>query len=432
MSEGLPVRGVVFWPVGTGDSSTIVVDESLVVQVDLHDMRKAQAEANPEAAVVDELVAALPTVGEEPYLAVFALTHIDKDHCLGFADLLARVRIGEIWATPRMWREYLDEEIEEPCADAVAFREECERRIAAVTRDLGLGITPSSGDRIRVIGYDTDHDKHAYNELPDEYLAWPGQTLTVLDGEDCSGRFEAFIHAPFKNDEAEPRNDTSLAMQVTLIDGSGVDGKVLLFGDLAHDTIMKIFDYSEAHDRPERLEWDLLLAPHHCSKYVMHTRVDGELILQQDVLDALEKHARVGAKIVASSSEFPDVDVDGNNPPHRAAADRYAEICDELICTMSWFGDGEPEPVVFGVDASGARIISGELVELSAQEAGRELRASAAGGRFAAITAAAKKVASTLPAASSLRTTGPERVAAAVAADRGGARAPENPVGFGC
>jgi hypothetical protein len=38
----------VFWPIGTGDSTTIVVDDEIVMQVDLHDMDKADDDANPE------------------------------------------------------------------------------------------------------------------------------------------------------------------------------------------------------------------------------------------------------------------------------------------------------------------------------------------------------------------------------------------------
>ena len=82
--------------------------------------------------VVDLLAETLPKVDDEPYLAVFALTHADKDHCLGFADLLDKVRIGELWATPRLWREYQMENAPDLCADAKAFQEEAERRIAAV------------------------------------------------------------------------------------------------------------------------------------------------------------------------------------------------------------------------------------------------------------------------------------------------------------
>ncbi len=432
-SEGLPARGVVFWPVGTGDSTTVVVDDTVVLQVDLHDLAKADDDANPEVAVVDRLVDALPLVDGEPYLATFVLTHADKDHCLGFADLLSRVRIGELWSTPRLWREYNDPDAPELCSDAVAFREESERRIDATRLAVRAGGAPGSGDRIRVVGYDTEHSSHAYSDLPDEYLAYPGMSLSVLDGHDRSGVFEAFIHAPFKEDAAAARNETSLSMQVTLTDESGVDGKVLLFGDLAHDTIMKIFNYSEYYDREQYLEWDLLLAPHHCSKRVMYKKdAEGAEVLQQDVLDAFERNARLGAAIVASSAIFPTIDVDGHNPPHRMAADRYAEIADELICTMSWMDELAPSPVVFGVDAFGARVIRGELLAKSAQEAALELSSSAVGRRFAAVTAAAVSLAHALPAAAAgAAISGADQVQDAIAADRGGHSAPENPIGFG-
>ena len=154
--------------------------------------------------------------------------------------------------------------------DAIAFREESERRIEATRAALAAGGKPDSGDRIVVIGYDDEHSEHPYDDLPDEYKSWPGHSITTLDGRDRADRFEAFIHAPFSDDCAAPRNETSLAMQVTLTDESGVDGTVLLFGDLAHDTVMKIFDRSEYFDSAQYLQWDLLLAPHHCSKKVMY------------------------------------------------------------------------------------------------------------------------------------------------------------------
>lgn len=433
-SEGLPARGVVFWPVGTGDSTTVVVDDEVVMQVDIHDMAKADDETNPEVPVVDRLVEALPVVDGTPYLATFVLTHADKDHCLGFADLLEKVTIGELWSTPRLWREYNDPDAPELCSDAVAFREESERRIQATMNAVNSDSTPVSGDRIRVVGYDDEHSSHAYDELPAEFKAWPGQSLTTLDGHDRAGVFEAFIHAPFKDDASAPRNETSLSMQITLTDETGLDGKVLLFGDLAHDTIMKVFDFSEYYDRQRYLEWDLLLAPHHCSKRVMYKRdADGTEQLQMDVLNAFERNARTGGTVVCSSGVFPEVDVDGHNPPHRMAADRYEEIADEVICTMSWVDEGAPSPVVFGVDMAGSRIIRGDLVKSAPSEAKVELAASAVGRRFAAVTAAAVVVANEIPrsAAASTVSTGAERVDAAVSADRGGNRAPETPVGFG-
>src|SRR5271155_1351260 len=96
----LPKQGVVFWPVGTGDSTTIVVTDEAVVQVDLHHLECSELEDDPRIPIVDRLVSLLPSVGDKPYLAVFVLTHPDKDHCLGFRELLKKVRIGEIWFSP--------------------------------------------------------------------------------------------------------------------------------------------------------------------------------------------------------------------------------------------------------------------------------------------------------------------------------------------
>ena len=438
VNEGFPDLGAVFWPVGTGDSSTVVINEQTVIQVDLHDLAKADDDGTQEVPVVDLLIEALPMGTDgRPYLAVFVLTHADKDHCAGFAELLDRVTIGELWATPRLWREYADPDAPELCKDAQAFQEESVRRVEATKDAVDNGREPGSGDRILVVGYDTDHDKHAYSELPDRFLATPGDSITRLDGANYAGRFEAFIHAPFKADCAEARNETSLSMQVTLTEDGGQEGKLLLFGDLAHDTIMKIFTYSEDKDRAWSLEWDLLLAPHHCSKKVMYTRVDGTDVLQDDVLDAFGRHARDGAVIVSSSDPIPAKDVDGKNPPHRMAADRYREIVEagSFVCTMEWPSADDPSPVMFGVDAAGARILRTDVVELSAR-ATVEKAAAGPRRRLAAVAAAASAAGSLAaawpgraPGGADTRT-GPERVQDAAGASRGTA-APAATVGFG-
>jgi hypothetical protein len=437
MSDVLPEFGAVFWPVGTGDSSTVVVNEETVLQVDLHDMAKADDDNTREVPIVDLPVEALPKGKDgKPYLAVFVLTHADKDHCSGFQELLGRVTIGELWATPRLWREFDDPEASELCEDAKAFQEESIRRVEATKKAAADGKESASGHRILVVGYDTDHDKHAYAELPDQCLATPGDSITMLDGVDFAGRFEAFIHAPFKDDCAEERNETSLSMQVTLTEEGGMDGKLLLFGDLAHDTIMKIFDYSEAHNREHYLEWDLLLAPHHCSKRVMYVREDGKDVLRDDVLYAFEKHARTGSVIVSSSAPIPAIDVDGNNPPHRKAADRYREIVNSanFICTMEWPSMDDPSPVVLGIDPSGAQIVSDSVVELAAKTAVEKV---VPGPRRLAEVAAAASAAGAIAAAhrggaaASDTRTGPERVQDAVASSRGTDNAPATTVGFG-
>ena len=136
----LPGQGYVFWPVGTGDSTTITVNSDVVMQVDLHHLASSEEEDDPHTPIVDRLVDLLPTVDGDPYLSVFILTHPDEDHCRGFADLLDRVTIGEIWFTPRIFREYK----KDLCDDAVAFKEEADRRVqVTISQGTNVGVGAS-------------------------------------------------------------------------------------------------------------------------------------------------------------------------------------------------------------------------------------------------------------------------------------------------
>jgi len=269
----LPSKGFVFWPVGTGDSTTIAVKNNNIVQVDLHHMSTAGEDDDPHTPIVDRLVELLPNVDEKPYLAVFILTHPDQDHCLGFADLLKRVKIGEIWFTPRIFREYS----KDLCDDAKAFRKEALRRVKETIRREG---DVDSGNRVRIIGYDDLLKEEEYEGFPSDRLTVPGSSIVDLDGEDCSSDFTAFVHAPFKDDSSGERNDTSVALQVTLRSGDAA-GRAFLLGDLCYPTVKRIFDMSDTED----LEWDVFLAPHHCSKSVMYWKEEDEEeeSLRQDI-----------------------------------------------------------------------------------------------------------------------------------------------------
>ena len=94
-------------------------------------------------------------------------------------------------------------------------------------------------------------------------LTIPGNEVTEIDGEELSSAFRAFVHAPFKDDAEAERNDTSIALQITL-KTADASCRALLFGDLSNPTVNRIFSRSDEAD----LEWNVLLAPHHCSKTV--------------------------------------------------------------------------------------------------------------------------------------------------------------------
>lgn len=339
----------IFWPVGCGDTTTIVVSDGEVVQIDINDKLMADEEGNEHIPIVDELVAKLPKRDGRPYLSCFILTHPDLDHCRGFADLLGRVVIGEIWHTPRIFREYEDEcDLSD---DAIAFREEAHRR---AKRCIEEGGDPGAGDRVRMIGYsELFKPGERYNGFPtDAFYTRPGCAITMLDGEDVSDRFHAFVHAPFKAGLADARNETSLAMQITIGTASRpLQG--LFLGDLSYPTLMQIFGETHAHANDSFLKWNVLLSPHHCSKKAMYE----DDVLRQDVMDEFANSQLSPGYVVASSNEFPGLNSAGDNPPHRKARNRYEEIVnDAFLCTGEVSTPEQVQPIIFSATPNGIEL----------------------------------------------------------------------------
>jgi hypothetical protein len=353
--EALPDRGFIFWYVGCGDSTTVVLDSDTVLQIDLHHVGASEGEADLRVPIVDELLALLPE-GEDgrPYLAAFGATHLDEDHVQGFAELLDRVTFGDLWFTPRvLWAQDQDE----LCEDAKAFVKEAERRINKMKQEGEVG----SGDRIRIIGYSPDLEEHReiYKDLPEGAITVPGKEFHAIDGVDRSDVFRAFVHAPFKDDADAERNDTSFALQITLTDDDAF-ARALLLGDLSYLGLKKVFERSEDED----LAWDVYLTPHHCSKSAMYGRDEGETedTLKRALLEKIEAAGGENPYILASSTEIPASDAPGENPPHAEAAKRYRElVADEnFLCTADYPSSSAPEPIIFEPGRSGA-VLAGDV-----------------------------------------------------------------------
>ena len=379
--EALPGHGFVFWPVGNGDSTTIGVDSETYIQIDVRDLETARDDDDPHVAVIDRLVELLPTNGDgKPYLAAFGLTHADEDHCLGFEELLERVHIGELWFSPYV---LLDED--DLSEDAEVFCEEARRRVQLNIEGGDVG----SGDRIRVIGHHDVLGEAPYVGLPGDCLVVPGTAFGVIDGVDQGDKVRVFAHGPVGSDDEVERNDSSMAIQVTL-KRDEFSARLLMFGDLAYPGVKRIFDDGEDED----LTWDVLLAPHHCSKSVFYYAADdqAEPTLQQDLVDAMSEAATEAARVVASCEPIPASNEPGDDPPHADALKRYEEMVEEVIVTGEHPNEETPEPVVF--------------------EFGDD-------GEFAYLEPEGD------------RGSGAQSVAAAVAAGRGGDEPPAQPVGFG-
>lgn len=364
-------RGVLFWPVGTGDSTTFVIEPDIVImQVDLRHTAKAEDDDDDGAPIVDELIERLPSYEDRPFLSAFALTHPDKDHIQGFEQLLNSVDIGELWFSPRIFREHTDD----LCPDAVIFRTEAHRRVDAT---IAAGGDPGFGNRVRLIGYDTLLEEEHYQGFPAEFFTVPGNAITMLDGVDRTGTFRAFIHAPFKQDEmVGDRNNTSLVMQIRLNDDPALGG-VLLFGDHKYHTVRKVIDVTKVNDNEDELLWQILLSPHHCSKSLMYQDEEGKTVLKQDILDDLESFQVGDGFIIASSSSIPSGNVSGDNPPHAKAKNRYEEIArGGFLCTHD--DGGHAQPLIF-IDIDGVLTLQADAESEATKAADTSTLAAAVG-----------------------------------------------------
>lgn len=393
MAFSLPRKGIVFWPVGTGDSTTICVDAENVIQIDLHHLAASDDEDDPRIPIVDRLVALLPKKNKRPYLSVFVLTHPDKDHCQGFKELREKVSIGEIWFSPRVFREHSSD----LCDDAKDFVKEAKRRVQKTIQNNGK---VSSGDFVRIIGYSSLLEEEDYAGFPEDMLSRPGELITGFDGEDRFHVFDAFVHAPIKEDEEDQeRNETSVGLRVQVKEGDKT-GQALLLGDLSYPSIRRVFDETKNHKNEDKLKWDVFLAPHHCSKSVMYYKGVGEEeeTLKQDILDDIENAAEEIGFVIASCDPIPSKNEPGDNPPHAKARKRYEEIAPNgFLCTGEHPNENCPEPIVFEVTAEGF-----------------EYKAPASGG-------------DTEPKSESNQT----QLAKAIAAGSGQASTPTQRVGFG-
>ena len=360
MSFELPTRGLVFWPVENGDSTTVVIDSGTHLQVDLNHLEKSEDDDEAAWAVINELVERLPKINDRPYLSVFALTHPDQDHCRGFERLLDEVDIGELWFTPRIFHEYTKDLSD----DAEAFKKEAERRVEKTIE--AEGDDPGAGDRVRIFGYSEILEEEDFEGFPDDRLTVPGNELTTVDEQDLSDDFRVFVHAPFKDDDAGERNDTSLGMQLTLNDGTRTL-RALLLGDLSYPIVKRIFEVSDSDD----LAWNVLLAPHHCSKAVMYWKDEGEdkEKLKKHIVDEMEEASRTPNRVVSSSKTVPSSNKARDNPPHAKAKKQYETISESFLCTMD-----QDEPIVAQLEDKGITFVGVATAAKSASQAAGEAR----------------------------------------------------------
>lgn len=349
---------IIFYPVGNGDTSLIRLEDKTTIIIDCNltkDSRDDDIEAryNVHKSLLTELAR---DANDRPFTDVFINTHPDQDHLRGFDETFylgdpddyeiekdeeEKIIIAELWFSRRIFSNYENS----LSSDAEAFFEEAKRRITIYKSNSSKKDLP--GNRIRIIGYGESDLTSGLGNI----TTAPGNYISNINGL-TKENFKFFVHAPFKSDVDSgtvERNNTSVVLQAIFkVDKVERAGLALFGGDAKWDIWKKILDKSDV----QTLEWDLFLAPHHCSwSFFNEVPYENGDTPTESSLDIISNR-RTGAFVIASSKEIKD---DDDNPPHYAASELYKELVgrDQFICTAENPSVDQPEPIVFSITSNG-------------------------------------------------------------------------------
>jgi len=315
--------------------------------------------------VGQELRDRLPTDAEgRPYVDAFILTHRHEDHLRGIQQSFhlgvltdypdpkdgedGKIVIRELWGSYHFWK--TASKTYELCDNAKAFNKEMKRRVNLFKEAGGI---QEEGERAIVVGVDPDGQCEGLDEITYDI----DDVFTQVNSCDLSGKLSGLVLGPlYQQDEEDDecfkdKNRQSIVLQLTVDQGS-YEHKLLVGADaecLVWETL-----WDKYGNETEKIEYDVLQAPHHCSwhslSYDSQSKDDNPQV-KEDAKSALSQ-AKEGACIVSQSKPIKNNDSD---PPSKAAKEEYLTIVseDRFFCTDEYPKEDKPEPLEFNLTGSG-------------------------------------------------------------------------------
>lgn len=298
-----------------------------------------------------------------PYVDAFILTHRHEDHLKGFQKHFhtgslddykddedeLKIVIREMWSSHNFWKP--SSENYKLCDNARAFNKEMKRRVDLFSE--AKSIQPE-GDRAIIVGKDPEGRTDGVEDINYDI----GDTFSRINTINIPSKFNGIILGPIEQQEDEDeecftdKNRQSIVMQLAVSQGTQTN-KLLMAADaecLVWETLWKKYK-----DDTEKLEYDILYAPHHCSWHSLShdsQSNDDDPQVCENAKKALSQTNEEGACIVAQCRVIKSSDED---PPSEAAKDEYVDIVgeDQFYCTNEYPDEEKPEPIEFNLTGMG-------------------------------------------------------------------------------
>ena len=244
-----------------------------------------------------------------------------------------------MWSSPIVFRRA--SKLHSLCDDANAWNKEARRRVAYYRANRYF----VEGDRIMILGRDIDGKT---DDLAGILVEVDTEFSRINGSVDLS--FTARLIAPLPaDDDAEEdvltKNNSSTILGISVTSNWVEGARYLIGGDAEVAVWERVWDLNK--ERKHVLEYDVLVAPHHCSWHSLSwdswSDCGEDAEVSANARDALGQ-ARGGAMIIASSNRILD---DENGPPCIRAKREYKAIArdakGEFVCVSDGSGDAPLE-----------------------------------------------------------------------------------------
>lgn len=351
---------IVFYPVGTGDTSQIILKNGKRILMDYCHQKKTEDSSCPEINLKARLKQELKDVGRN-YFDVVAFTHGDKDHIKNSTEFFelwhaakyqgeGRIKINTLWVPAAMVLETATNG--EQSSEFVIWRQEARHRL-------------KEGKGIRVFS----KPEKLKQWLEDNGLTLESRRHLITDAGKIAPDFnldadgvEFFCHSPFIKhvDEGDDlRNDASLIFNVRFRE-NGNNYDYLAVGDSTWSILEDIVATTKAHGNMDRLAWDLYNIPHHCSYKALSTEKGEFETTPEAGAKEILLAGKEGGYLVSSSAPILDTKEgrEQSLPPHIQAKKCYERYLKKVggakfLVTMEEPNANKPEPLEFKVDHQG-------------------------------------------------------------------------------